>query len=106
MPHNKIKHFYFDIGGLINVSYLDASNNYLEVIAPETGLMTKLQSLKLNYNNLETLPPELGSCSDLQSLELQYNKIVGCLPGMSCKYILFHSVVMCTLLFIGILVYM
>ena len=98
MHYNKMRNIFHDIGGLINASYVDMSNNSLAHIAPECGLMKHLQILKLNYNCLSTLPPELGSCDQLQNLELRFNYISGPLPGMCRFYCVFHSHMMCVML--------
>lgn len=81
MRYNRSKHVFSDIGGCTAMTLLDMSDNQIEDLAPEIGLMIDLQELRLNYNALRTLPPELGSCTKLQTLELTHNAIEGALPG-------------------------
>jgi hypothetical protein len=64
------------------VIYLNlAYHNLVGSIAPEIGMLSKLQYLALQGNSLYgIIPPELGNCTALQHLYLQGNYLSGIIP--------------------------
>lgn len=58
------------------VTLMNLSNNALEAIPDEIGLLVALQELYLQYNKLTTLPDTVGLCRDLKELDIKNNALV------------------------------
>lgn len=56
IDHNFLKQINGVFEGLVNLEELDASNNSLETLPSEVGLMRKLMILRLDSNSLNSVP--------------------------------------------------
>ncbi|OGZ67445.1 MAG: hypothetical protein A3D35_00450 [Candidatus Staskawiczbacteria bacterium RIFCSPHIGHO2_02_FULL_34_9] len=61
------------IGQLINLKVLNASNNSMTGVPAEVGKLQKLEILDLSNNQLTGLPNELGNLKNLKTLNLAGN---------------------------------
>lgn len=68
------------IGNLINLTEINASNNYLTSIPPEIGLLYNLEYLNLNSNILTTVPSEIGNLRKLRRINLCDNRLTSIPP--------------------------
>jgi Leucine-rich repeat (LRR) protein len=64
-----------EIGELINLKYLELSNNKLSSLPPEIGNLVELHAFYLDENNLTTLPPEIGNLVELHAFYLDENNL-------------------------------
>ncbi|XP_019439069.1 PREDICTED: receptor-like protein 12 [Lupinus angustifolius] len=71
------------IAKLVNLQWLDLSNNYLNGIIPQSiGELVNLQELDLSNNHLNgTIPQSLCQLSDLNFLIISGNKLHGNIPN-------------------------
>jgi hypothetical protein len=56
---------------------LNLSNQGLEILPTEIGLLTGLKRLNLNNNRLKRLPAEIGLLAELKFLDLDNNRLTG-----------------------------
>lgn len=54
------------VGSMMSLAYLDASNNRLEIHAPELSRCTALEHLDLSGGQVETLSGELSKLTRLR----------------------------------------
>jgi Leucine-rich repeat (LRR) protein len=65
---------------LSTLTVLDLTENRLEALPPEVGLLTLLKILRCAKNLLEALPAELVQCKELEELDISSTKISD-IPG-------------------------
>ncbi|XP_003375374.1 putative PDZ domain protein, partial [Trichinella spiralis] len=73
VSENKILSFPDDLGELVSLSDLTASQNCVEVLPHSIGRLKKLTILKIDKNRLVALTPAIGSCASLCELVLTEN---------------------------------
>ncbi len=75
LSENKLESLPAEIGLLIKLEYLDLSSNKLQSLPAEIGLLKNLQILHLYNNELKSLPVEISRLINLKNLGLPDNKL-------------------------------
>eukprot|EP00961_Rhodomonas_salina_P082362 1107176-Rhodomonas_salina.9 len=61
---------------MVNLVFLDASDNKLKKLPEKIGNLPKLQKLHLYKNDLTTLPDSIGGLVNLKEINVFNNKII------------------------------
>eukprot|EP00250_Pteridium_aquilinum_P034372 c7496_g2_i1 orf=320-1120(+) len=75
VTHNKLVDLPVEIGGLINLQRLMASENLLQRLPSTLGKLQSLKVLALDENRLTTLPDELGLLVRIERLSVSLNSL-------------------------------
>lgn len=75
----------FSLPGLPNLSVLDVSCNFIQVIPPEIGYLLRLKELSLENNSVRDIPIELGKLFRLKVLKLENNPVMTTRRGLLDK---------------------
>ncbi|KAH7332298.1 hypothetical protein KP509_20G080400 [Ceratopteris richardii] len=75
VTHNRLVDLPVEIGGLVNLQRLMASENVLQRLPSTIGKLQSLKVLALDENRLTTLPDELGLLVRLERLSVSMNAL-------------------------------